>query len=66
MSDQIEMFVDQAHRLFDKTSILNVFDLPSHQEVIQVLTESYGLVDAGRAHEYIFILDRLRVHIAEG
>lgn len=66
MADQIEMLVEQAHRLFGKTSIFEVFDLPSHQGVIQMLTEFYGPVDAGKAYEYIFILDRLRVHIGEG
>ena len=57
---QIEKLVEQAHILFGKTSIFEVFDLPSRQEVIQTLTEFYGPVDVGRVDRYIAILDKLR------
>ena len=61
--DQIEMLVEQAHCLFGETSIFEVFDLPSHQEVIQTLTEFYGPVDMGKVDQYLTILDQLRLEM---
>ena len=57
---QIEMLVEQAHRLFDKTSIFEVFDLPSRQEVINTLFELYGPVEVGRVDQYLEVLNRIR------
>ena len=58
--EQIEKVVTQAHCLFGEPSIFEVFDLPSHQEVIQKLTEFYGPVGVGKVERYIDILDQLR------
>jgi len=59
-SDQIEMLVEQAHRLFGKTSVYEVFDLSNRREAIRTLVEFYGPVDMGRVDRYLFILDQLR------
>ena len=58
--DQIEMLVDQAHRLFGRTSIFEVFDLSNRREVIRTLVEFYGPVDMGKVDRFLFILDQLR------
>ena len=64
--DQIEIFVEQAHRLFGKTSVFEVIDLPTKQEAINLLVEFYGMVDVGKVDLYLLILDRLRVEMGEG
>lgn len=63
--DKSEMLVEQAHSLFGETSIFEVFDLPNRQEVIQTLTEFYGLVDVGKVDRYLSILDQLRIENGE-
>ncbi len=61
--DQIEFLVDQAHRLFGKTSIFEVIDLPTRQEANKVLVEAHGPVDEAKVDRYLSILDRLRAEI---
>ena len=61
--DQIDFLVDQAHRLFGKTSVFEVIDLRDRQGAINTLVEIYGPVDVGKVDRYLSILDRLRVEI---
>lgn len=60
---QIETLVDQARKLFTETSIFEVFDLPSRQEVINTLVEFYGLIDVRKIDRYLSILGQLRDHL---
>ena len=57
---QIELLVDQAHQLFDKTSIFEVFDMTDRREIIRTLVDFYGLVEVGKVDTYIRVLGQLR------
>lgn len=59
-ADQIEILVEQAHRIFGETSIFEVYDLPNRLEVISTLVEFYGPVDVEKVDQYLAILDQLR------
>ena len=61
--DQIDFLIDRAHRLFGETSVFEVIDLPSREEVIATLISFYGPVDFAKVDRYLDILGRLRREI---
>jgi hypothetical protein len=58
--DRIEILVEQAHSLFDKTSVFEVFDLTDRNEIAGILADFYGPVEDEKVDRYFKILDQLR------
>jgi len=59
MTDQIEDLINQAHDIFNKSSIYEVFDLDNRKEAIEVLREFYDPLDMEKVEKYFAILDKL-------
>lgn len=57
--DQLEDLIDQAHDIFGKSSIYEVFDL-DRKEAIEVLFDFYGLLDMDKVERYFSILEQIR------
>ena len=57
--DQLEDLIDQAHGIFGKSSIYEIFDL-DREEVIEVLFDYYGLLDMDKVERYFSILEQIR------
>lgn len=57
--DQIENLVEEAHKLFNKTSIHEVIDL-SREEALNFLVGNYGPIDMDRFNNYMILLAQIK------
>lgn len=58
--DRIETLVEQAHSIFGKTSVFEVFDLTDRNEITGILVDFYGPVEGEKVDKYLKIFDELR------
>jgi hypothetical protein len=58
--DRIETLVGDAHILFEKISIFDVFDLADRNGVAGIITDYYGPVEDEKDDKYLKILEQLR------
>lgn len=60
VEDRIETLIGQAHSLFGKTSIYEIFDLTGKNQIVEILTDFYGPVEDEKIDRYLKILEQLR------
>jgi hypothetical protein len=58
-TDKIEFLVDQAHKIFNRTSIYEVSDLLNRQAAIDFLNDRYSNPDPELINRYLAIVDQL-------
>ena len=54
---EVEVLIEEAHRIFGKTSIYEVIDIEDREAAIATLVEFYGPVDDYDVDRYFAILD---------
>lgn len=57
--DQIELLVDEAHKLFGNSSVHEVIDL-EHEEALKFIVEHYGPVDMDRFDRYMKVVEKVK------
>jgi hypothetical protein len=58
-TDKIEYLVDQAHKIFNRTSIYEVCDLLNRQAAVDFLNDQYSNPDPELINHYLALIDQL-------
>lgn len=58
--DKVDVLIEQAHSIFNETSVYEVIDLENEQAARSYLKKKYNNPDENSITQYLEVIDRLK------